>query len=196
MCVCVCVCTHIEKGGGRDWLICCYTYLCTHWLILVCALTGDQTWSLNIWGRSSNWLEPPGQGLSDESCTGKSPLPGFSAFSLRYPRPAELMAFQLSLPSCPKECFLRSSVCKAFVRVRTHNESSINYSHYHYRYNKLNPHPRRASIASMQSLTFHNYLGKVLVPDLLYIFSQQFFLNNYLILFMFPTFLVFHHQMS
>ena len=36
-------------GGGerqRETLICCSTYFCIHWLILVCALTRDQTLNL------------------------------------------------------------------------------------------------------------------------------------------------------
>ena len=27
------------KGAGRETWICCFTYLCIHWLILVCSLT-------------------------------------------------------------------------------------------------------------------------------------------------------------
>ena len=32
-----------------ETLICCSTYLCIHWLILVCALSGDRTRNLGIW---------------------------------------------------------------------------------------------------------------------------------------------------
>ena len=31
----------IFRGGGRERSICCSAYLCIHWLILGCALTGD-----------------------------------------------------------------------------------------------------------------------------------------------------------
>ena len=37
-------------------MICCSTYLCIHWLILVCALTGDPTCNLDIWGQHANQL--------------------------------------------------------------------------------------------------------------------------------------------
>ena len=40
----------------RETLICCYPYLCIHWLILVCALTRDQTCNLGILGQCSNQL--------------------------------------------------------------------------------------------------------------------------------------------
>ena len=43
-----------EEGGEREreTSICCSTYLCTHWLILVCALTltGDGTHILGALG--------------------------------------------------------------------------------------------------------------------------------------------------
>ena len=32
-----------RERGERERLTCCSTYLCIHWLILVCALTRDQT---------------------------------------------------------------------------------------------------------------------------------------------------------
>ena len=40
-----------KKGGGEreadiETRICCSTYLCSHWLFLVCALTGDRTLNL------------------------------------------------------------------------------------------------------------------------------------------------------
>ena len=39
------------KGGReRETSICCSTYLCIHWLILVCALTGDRTRNLGLSG--------------------------------------------------------------------------------------------------------------------------------------------------
>ena len=49
-----------EEGGGRErerereTLICCFTYLCFHWLFLVCALTEDQTHNLGVLGQRSN----------------------------------------------------------------------------------------------------------------------------------------------
>ena len=53
-----------ERGvrREREMLICCSTYLCIHWLILICALTGDQTHNLRILG----WTQPtelPAKGL-------------------------------------------------------------------------------------------------------------------------------------
>ena len=44
-----------EKGT----LICCSTYLYIHWLILICALTGDQTHNLGVLGQHSNQLNHP-----------------------------------------------------------------------------------------------------------------------------------------
>lgn len=38
--------TEEEREGGEE--ICCYTYLCVHWLSLVCILTGDQTQNLGV----------------------------------------------------------------------------------------------------------------------------------------------------
>ena len=40
----------------RETLICCFTYLLIFWLILVCALNGDQTCNLGILGWCSNQL--------------------------------------------------------------------------------------------------------------------------------------------
>ena len=47
-----------ERGRGREreTSICSSTYLCIHWLILVCALTWDWTCNLGILGRCSNQL--------------------------------------------------------------------------------------------------------------------------------------------
>ena len=42
----------------RETSICCSTYLCIHWLILTCALTGDQTHNLGVSG-CSNWATWP-----------------------------------------------------------------------------------------------------------------------------------------
>ena len=30
-----------KRGGERKTSLCCFTYLCIHWLFLVCALTED-----------------------------------------------------------------------------------------------------------------------------------------------------------
>ena len=43
-----------EKEG--ETLICCSTYSCIHWLLLVCSLTRDQTYNLGISGQYSNQL--------------------------------------------------------------------------------------------------------------------------------------------
>ena len=40
----------------RETSICCSTYLCIHWLILVCTLTRDRTHNLDAWGQCSNQL--------------------------------------------------------------------------------------------------------------------------------------------
>ncbi|KAF6114751.1 hypothetical protein HJG60_010685 [Phyllostomus discolor] len=45
-----------RKGRGREKEICCSTYLCVHWLTLVCAVTRDRTHNLGIWERCSNQL--------------------------------------------------------------------------------------------------------------------------------------------
>ena len=53
-----------ESVCERETLI-CSTYWCTHWLILVCALTGDRTHTLMFWddaltnwatGQGNNWI--------------------------------------------------------------------------------------------------------------------------------------------
>ena len=53
----------LEKGKGREGerekertLIYCSTYSCIHWLLLVCALTRDQTFNLGISEQCSNQL--------------------------------------------------------------------------------------------------------------------------------------------
>ena len=45
-----------EGRRERERLIWCYTYLCSHWLILVRALTGNQTCNLGVRGQHSNQL--------------------------------------------------------------------------------------------------------------------------------------------
>ena len=40
----------------RETLTCCSIYLCIHWLLLVCGLTGDQTYNLGTPGQCSNQL--------------------------------------------------------------------------------------------------------------------------------------------
>ena len=45
------------KGvGGREGQICCSTYLCSHWLILICAPTGYWTINLGVSRWHSNQL--------------------------------------------------------------------------------------------------------------------------------------------
>ena len=39
--------------------ICCYTYLCLNWLILISALTGDRTHNFGVSGQCSNQLNYP-----------------------------------------------------------------------------------------------------------------------------------------
>ena len=48
-----------ETDRQIDTPIYCSTYLCIHWLILVCALTRDQTHNLGVLGRCSNQLSHP-----------------------------------------------------------------------------------------------------------------------------------------
>ena len=43
-----------ERESERETLICCSTYLCVQWLILIYALTGDQTCNLDLWEWHSN----------------------------------------------------------------------------------------------------------------------------------------------
>ena len=46
-----------ERERGREGReICYYTYLCIHWLILTCALTGDQTCNLGELGGRFNQM--------------------------------------------------------------------------------------------------------------------------------------------
>ena len=45
-----------ERETDRQTLICCSTCSCIHWLILICALTGDWTWNPGVLGRHSNKL--------------------------------------------------------------------------------------------------------------------------------------------
>ena len=49
-----------RKGKRERERIGCFIYLCTHWLILVCSLMGDQTRNLGLSGWCSNQLS---QGL-------------------------------------------------------------------------------------------------------------------------------------
>ena len=51
-----------EKEGGVA--ICCSTYLCIHWFILICALTGDRTCSLGVCSNQLNELH--GQGFQTQ----------------------------------------------------------------------------------------------------------------------------------
>ena len=44
------------EGGGERNIDVLFTYLCTHWLVLVCALTRDRTLNLGVSGRRSNQL--------------------------------------------------------------------------------------------------------------------------------------------
>ena len=50
-----------ERETDRQTSICCSTYLCIHWLILVCALTGFRIHNFGISGWcSDNWTTQPG----------------------------------------------------------------------------------------------------------------------------------------
>ena len=48
-----------EREREKETSICCSTYWCIHWLIPVCALTGDWTCNFNILGRRSIQLSYP-----------------------------------------------------------------------------------------------------------------------------------------
>ena len=50
------LCKLRERERERESESCCSTYLYIHWLILVCALTGDQTCNPSILRRCSNQL--------------------------------------------------------------------------------------------------------------------------------------------
>ena len=56
-------------------LVCCSTYLCIHWLILTCTLTGDQTYNLGILVQCSNQLSCYLAGLDSYSLN-SSLIPG------------------------------------------------------------------------------------------------------------------------
>ena len=58
----------------RETTICCSIYQCIYWLILVCALTGDQIHNLSVLGQSSNQLRHPTTAIPLLSTTG-SPQP-------------------------------------------------------------------------------------------------------------------------
>ena len=45
-----------QRERLRATSICRSTHLCTHWFILVCALTGDRTCNLGVSGQCSNQL--------------------------------------------------------------------------------------------------------------------------------------------
>ena len=48
-----------RKEGREKHRFCCPTYLCLHWLLLLCALTGDKTRNTGASGRCSNQLSYP-----------------------------------------------------------------------------------------------------------------------------------------
>ena len=48
-----------DRQTDRQTSICCSTYLCLYWLILVCALTRDQTHNLGVSRQCSNQLSYP-----------------------------------------------------------------------------------------------------------------------------------------
>ena len=49
----------------RETFICCSTYLCIHWLILVYALNGDWTHNLDVFGGCSNQLNYPARTIHE-----------------------------------------------------------------------------------------------------------------------------------
>ena len=75
-----------EERRERETFICCSTYLCIYWLILVRALTGDQTHTLGVSERCSNQLSYLtrvyitnfyricGTTTTEERCSGKKVL--------------------------------------------------------------------------------------------------------------------------
>ena len=48
-----------EGEREKETSICCSSYFCIHWLILLCALTRDQTHNLGVLGRRSNQMSYP-----------------------------------------------------------------------------------------------------------------------------------------
>ena len=53
----------LEREEERETSTCCSTYVCIHWLLIVCALTGDQTHNLSVLGQRSNKLSYPARAL-------------------------------------------------------------------------------------------------------------------------------------
>lgn len=53
------------RAGGRETSICCCTYLSTHWLLLVCALNGDQPCNLGLSGWRSKQVSSPARTWPD-----------------------------------------------------------------------------------------------------------------------------------
>ena len=55
-----------EKGKGerKKYQFCCSCCSCIHWLILVCALTGDWTHNPGLSGQCSKQLSHPGRAIS------------------------------------------------------------------------------------------------------------------------------------
>ena len=53
----------IDFKRERETSICCSTYLCIHWLLLICALPGDWTRNFGVSGMMLQLTELPGQSL-------------------------------------------------------------------------------------------------------------------------------------
>ena len=52
----------LEREGMEErkkYQFCCSTYLCIHWWLLTCALTGDRICKLGVYGKCSNQLNYP-----------------------------------------------------------------------------------------------------------------------------------------
>lgn len=54
-----------EETEAEAWI--CSACLCIHWLLLVCALPGDRTHSLGVWGWHANSLKYPARTRMDDS---------------------------------------------------------------------------------------------------------------------------------
>ena len=52
-----------DRTGQRETSICCSTYSRIQWLLLVCALTRDQTPKLGVSGQCSNQLSYPARAI-------------------------------------------------------------------------------------------------------------------------------------
>ena len=78
-----------EREQKQETLIYCLTYLCIHWLLLVCALTMSQTCNPGILGQHSKQLNNPATPSQELWTTGVNVLTEHRGMRFRSERPAE-----------------------------------------------------------------------------------------------------------